>query len=84
MGDILDQGIVSVAKVTDTFPPPFYTLVGKSSGQCLAPLKPNCGAFVVETRKFVGFAELTDRARDALARRMRALLTPTATGVSPR
>lgn len=84
VADILDPGIVSVAKVTDAFPPPFYTLVVKSAEQCPGPLEPNCGAFVVETRKFVGFAELTDRARDALDRRMRALLTPTATVVSPR
>jgi hypothetical protein len=77
---LVAEGIQEVADVEDFLVPPFFTVLGKSEGHCPGRLEPDCGVFVVTARKFSGFRELTDIARDTLDLVMRGRLTPTATG----
>lgn len=76
---LVAEGIQDVADVQGPLVPPFFTVLGKTEGHCSGGLEPDCGVFVVTARKFSGFGDLTDIARDTLDVVMRGRLTPTAT-----
>ena len=80
MADLIEPTIADVADGPAAPPEPFYTVVAKNEDQCNEGLRLDCGAFLVETARFSGYADLTTLARAALFERFQPFIptqTPT-------